>query len=397
MTSTSSNSNGERLAFLKVATASPDFENVDIEGIPDDYSGPTFVKKDYVYNTVTAMSGKMTTFVCPPTMAAAYYTSAVDLTPLGEIPDAGYSASFISTQFPDAKSLFVGAGLLVANNIVNNTSNVVRARALGHSAELVCLNNAFNQYGSITTYKTPVLREVITEVDSVGDDFAKYQLTGTSSLVTPIVFSEANVQPVREGSYAVAMSRAAEFAFAPVLDDTAINTIFEGFADANSPIVPGRIQFKGPAVVWDNSFDSIVFRIVVPPGVENQSFVIKIYRTWELQPAANTLAASLAHSSPPADPRSIQMYHAIARELPVSVPAKDNPDFWNRVVDTLHTGAGLLSKVPVIAPYAKGVHAFTTLGKNLLGSRKPKAKAHARVAVAPPRRMVKKSVRKGKR
>jgi len=398
---TSLANNRSDVAFLKVATASPDFENVDIEGIPDSFSGPTFVKKDYAYTSVTAPAGRVTYVLVPPTMGVAYYTVSVDLVN-GEMPSVNdyfgaRTLNFKGTTFPDAGSLFPGVNIPDAR--VTNSNNVVRGRMMGQSAELVVLNNAFHQYGSITTFKTPLNRTVIEEFDTVNDTFGRYQIVGTPALVAPIVFSNANVAPVREGSYAVAMSREAEFNFADVLDDVSLSSKFEGYV-ATPPTTSAPAVLLGPAVLWDNGFDSIVFRIVVPPSVETQSFILKVYKTWELQPAANSLAASIAHASPPQDERALKMYHQISRDIPVSVPAKDNPDFWNKVVDGLHSASGALSNVPIVSKYAQGVHALTTLGKNL-GRKKSKPKPVVQVVKAatkkPPARRKPKGQPKRKR
>lgn len=394
---TSLANNRSDVAFLKVATASPDFENIDIEGIPDSFSGPTFVKKDYAYTSVTAEAGRVTYVIVTPTMGVAYYIAAVNLVN-GEMPapndyNTTRALNFRGVTFPDAGSLFPGVN--TSDPKVTNSNNVVRGRMMGQSAELVVLNNAFHQFGSITTFKTPLNRTLIEEFDTVSDTFARYQIVGSPALVAPIVFSNANVAPVREGSYAVSMSREAEFNFVDVLDDVSLASNFEGYL-APPPTTADPTSLVGPSVLWDNGFDTIVFRIVVPPNVDTQSFILKVYKTWELQPAANSLAASIAHASPSQDERALAMYHQISREIPVSVPAKDNPDFWNKVLDGLHSASGALSTVPIISKYAQGVHALTTLGKNLR-RKKSKPKPNNRVVKKQPQRRRRKGPPKRRR
>jgi hypothetical protein len=381
MTSTTINTSTttpDDVAFLKVATSAPDYENLPVEGIPDSYSGPTYVKKDYIYTTVSAQPGQITYFVVTPTAGVAYYTWSYDLDAEGQIPFPPISVNAKSTVFPDALSLFEGCAPGVVGRC-NNTTTTARGRLMGQGAELACLNNSLLQYGSITTFKSPLDRILTPEFESSGLDVSKYRINGCAAIFRPVVNSEATVTPVRDGSYAVSMNREADFEFAPVLDDVGEDQVFQGYTEANVPS-PGenyQVNFLGPSVLWDNGFDSIVFRIVVPPsdsgGTINpvpQSFVMKVFKTWEFQPVANSLLHSLAHASPDLDQRTINIYHQMSKELPVSVPASQNPDFWNKVVDGLHDTSGVLSGVPILQPYAKGVHALTTLGRNLMNRRR---------------------------
>ena len=369
-----STTNSNDVAFLKVATSAPDFENLPIEGVPDSYSGPTFVKKDYVYNTVTALPGQVTYFVVTPTAAVAYYSTAYDLDENGNVPpvppDGQNMAGFV---FPDAATIFGGAGVDTTGR-ANNCTNAVRARLLGQGAEMVCLNNSLLQYGSLATFKTPIERVYTPSFDSGGLRIAQPRLNGVSAIFKSVITSEASVTAVREGSYAVTMNREADFEFADVLDDVALDSVFQGYGpDEVVPIGEGQnVDFKGPAVVWDNGFDTIVFRVVVPPagpGLSSvpQDFILKVFKTWEMQPAMNSLLHTLAHSSPALDQRTINMYHAMSKELPVSVPASQNPDFWNKILDGLHETSDVMKNVPILQPYAKGVHALTTLGRNIRG------------------------------
>jgi hypothetical protein len=79
---------------------------------------------------------------------------------------------------------------------------------------------------------------------------------------------------------------------------------------------------------------------------------------------------SLSSLSPPEDKRAIQLYKAIQRELPVAVPARDNPDFWDTVLGAVNQASNLLP-----GPYksaAKGVHA---IGSAIHNGNKKKGKA----------------------
>ena len=109
-------------------------------------------------------------------------------------------------------------------------------------------------------------------------------------------------------------------------------------------------------VSFDNGFDTIVFRIDVPTGVTDQSFLLKTWKIFEYQPTFNSLLYSLASLSPPEDKRALALYNTIQRELPVAVPAKDNPDFWDAILGTVKEVSNLLP-----GPFkavGKGVHAI---------------------------------------
>lgn len=359
-----------------MATASPDFENLPLEGVPDDYSGPTFVKKDYVYTTLSVPGGttgnnSVTHIFVTPTAAVSHYTSDSVQIPVGtsvrqkmdqeSLPATGFT-------FPDAGSLFPAAEIKTPSaNYFNNTTNVVQGRVIGHSAELVCVNNAFTQFGTIGSFKTPLIREVIP-----GRDNSNLRIAGVHALYADPLSSECNLAPVRDGCYMVGMSKESEFQFADVLEDVAGFSEFDGTnTAAESAAIPAVTKFTGPAVAWDNGFDTLVFRITVPPEVAAQSFILKVWRTWEYKPVANSLAHSISHASPPHSERTVELYHEIAKNLPVSVPAKMNPDFWQTVLTAVRNGSELLSHVPLpkIAAVAKGVHVVSALAEDIVKKR----------------------------
>ena len=347
--------------FLKTATASPDYENLQLEGIPDSYSGPTFVKKDYVYTSVTVDAGTTKWLVMTPTAGVAYYEGVQAGSPDPTVTLSMFAdGSTIGGIFPDAATLYPGCGApaVAPDYRMPNTGEVVQGRILSHSAEIVCVNNAFNQYGTITTFKTPLTR-IVAENQGV----STYEIGGGPALLKDPVSSEANVVPVREGSYSVAMSREADFNFYDVLDDVAQNSTY-GFLQDDKIVDSRSGSVKGPAVLWDNGFDSIVFRVTVPQGVPAaQSFILKVWRVWELQPAASSLAHSISHASPACEPNTLRLYHEMSKNLPVSVPERDNPDFWNTVLDGVNATSGILAEMdmPLVSGIAKGVHAVTHL------------------------------------
>lgn len=349
-------------AFLKTATASPDYENLPLEGVPDSYSGPTFVKKDFVYTTVEVAAGETRWFVMTPTAGVAFYEAAqATIDPTLSLPFE-YTVGGAGGVFPDSETLFPGVGTAsVGNGQVSNSGEIVQGRMVSHSAEIVTTNNAFNQYGTITSFKTPLTR-VLAPPNGASTGNTQFHIAGCPALFKNPISSEANVAPVREGSYSVAMSREADFNFYDVLDNYLIGSRANSNQEAKVDSQIG--YFQGPAIIWDNGYDSIVFRVTVPAdSPASQGFILKIWRVWEFQPAASSLAHSIAHASPTHEPRAIAMYHEMAKNLPVSVPSKDNPDFWNRLLDTVSSTSAVLSGMPVpgVAGAAKGVHAVTKM------------------------------------
>lgn len=365
-------------AFLKLATAAPDFENLDTEGIPDDFSGPTFCMKDFAYFTVGAEAGKVTYFVMHPTSGVAYSTVSYDLNPDGSVPYSNDplvmpALNFKGVDFPNADDLFDGA------DNPYNTANISSGRMMASSAELVSLNNAFTQYGSISTIKTPCKRVLSEQVP----DVAQYHITGVRQFLLPALQNGSTIGAVREGSYAVAMNRESEFNFYDTIDD------FISTTETSAMQTKTRTcQFEGMMPNWDNGYDSIIFRIVVPAGVDDQAFILKVWRAWEYQPVANSFVASLAHSSPPKDPRIMNLYHELSRNLPVAVPAKDNPDFWMTMLDVIDTTSEVLSAFPVVGPIARGVHAVTSVVERAVHRKKNRNK---KKPASKPRKPVKKN------
>lgn len=356
-------------ALLKTATAAPDFEQAELEGIPDNYNGPTVVKKDYIFQTVVAAAGHATYFIVPPTAGTSHYrmgyTPGIEnLNPLTGNPLTDGDI-FIGQNYPDSAQIFPGAESL---SEVNNSAQLSKGRLMALSAELNCVTNSFNQYGTISCWKTPLARTTA-PYDQVGVDVSDNLLiTGGQGLVKVALGSQAYVAPVREGAYSVSMNREQDFSFYPVLDELFKSSETKAIIEAGD-----NLTFIGCSPVFDNGFDSIIFRIDVPPGTQDQSFVLKIWKVWEYQPTFNSLLYNFAHLSPNVDESSLALYRAMCRELPTAVSDKQNPDFWDAVLAGVQESSNLLGGMPGFAGLAgKGVHAITNLVRQRRSRRRAK-------------------------
>lgn len=340
--------------FLKTATAAPDFVSTDLEGIPDHFSGPSVIKKDFAFQTIDCPAGKATYLVVAPTACVAYYRPQVPPDVGAPLVDATILTGF---QFPDAQYLFEGAYVTATEAKTANSTIVEKGRLMTLAAELVCTNNAFNRYGTVSAWKLPLARSAkAIDFDFPGDQ-PDLAVSGTQGFAQPVLNSAAYIQPVVEGAYAVTMNREEEFSFFPIIDGLTPQSIHPGLISEDK-----AYYFKGCAPLWDNSFDTIVFRIDVPGGVVDQSFIFKIWKAWEYQPTFNSLLYNMSHLSPQADSAALDLYRDICRELPMAVPARDNPDFWNTVLSLVKTSSKALSVLPgPVGTTAKGVHAISEL------------------------------------
>lgn len=314
----------------------------------------------------------------------AYYTCADPPATGAPILD---NAGLAPHYFPDASQMFPGVVSVVP---VSNAVQLAKGRLMALSAELNCVNNSFNQYGTISAWKTPLARTTAPE-DSSGFDYTdNLEITGTGGITRVALDSQAYVQPVRKGVYSVSMNREEEFTFYPVLDDIHKTSGCNGrFMDeAGSPTA--KVAYVGCSPVWDNGFDSIIFRIDVPPGTVDQSFVLKIWKAWEYQPTFNSLLYNFSHLSPDVDPAALALYREMVRHIPMAVPDAQNPDFWGTVLDAVNTGSGLLSAVPgPIGMAAQGAHAVSSVITRARQPRKSKnAKRVVRTAKARPKKKV---------
>lgn len=357
--------NGE--GFVKTATSAPDFELTDIEGIPDNYNGPSVIKKDYMFETITATAGKATYIIITPTAGVSYYTP--QLPPNTGVPLVD-SNVMVGHYFADAADMFAGVS---TSEEVANSDQLSKGRLMALSAELNCVNNSFNQYGTISAWKTPLSR-TIAAIDHAGFNISdNLAITGGRGLVKVALDSQAYVEPVRRGVYSVSMNREENFSFFPVLDDinrdTDIEATFEGTE---------KLHFVGAAPVFDNGFDTIIFRIDVPAGSVNQSFVLKIWKVWEYQPTFNSLLYNFSHLSPDIDNAALALYREMCRNLPTAVPDSENPDFWSTILQAVDTSTRLLSGIPgPIGAVASGVHSVSHLinqahSKRVRSTSKPK-------------------------
>jgi len=226
-------------AFIKTTTCAPDFEELEFNGIPDNHSGPTVVVRQYSTATMTAPAGTATYFIFTPQPEVALWTTSV---PTGT--DWVNGQDLAALLFPKSGQIFANAVTTSVPGVVggSNSSQISALRLVTSSAELNCLNNAFNQYGSITTWKVPL--KAVTQhrhpFPSAGQEGElELVINGIEGVTRQIVGSTSYSRPVRDGTYAVTMNREDEFDFVPIRDSESVNSVHSAYYDTPPAASPG--------------------------------------------------------------------------------------------------------------------------------------------------------------
>lgn len=355
--------------FLKHATASPDFTGN--AQIPDGSSDPTFTMRFTIQKVLTAPVNQTTIIVCMPTVPAAYYWASYIPDTDGNMP---VNTILTPVDYTQCETLFPEYYQPNPTTSVNSRE-VTSGRVVSRAAELVCATNPLKQDGSITSFKTPLQL-----VNSPGPGTApgvlvdtRLAITGAKALSADLATTGAYMQFVKEGAYSTAFNRtggAGDFPFHPVYNNVGSGVTVEAPYETDGKTLEEYLFKSGPCFM-DNNFDTIVYKIV-PGGTDPQTFIIKSWISIEFSTNYGSLLRTLSSFPPPRDEKAFRLYGEIEENLPIAVPAKDNPNFWSTMLSLIKPTSGLLSVLPGIGgKIAKGVHAFSTVLDKKSGANNP--------------------------
>lgn len=345
--------------FLKHATASPDFTGN--AQIPDGSGNPTFTQRFTIQQTVVCPAGKVTVIVCTPTVPAAFYMTSYVPDSSGNMPASTilYPIDYIQCQtlFPEYYAGTPGPTV--------NTRQVTSGRVVSRASELVCATNPLKQDGTIISYKTPLeLTNAPSPIVSPGVlEQSKLLISGGKSLQTGAATTGSYMQFVKEGAYSTVFNRtggAGDFPFHPVYDNIGVGITVEAPYEADAKILEEYLFKSGPCFM-DNNFDSMVYKIS-PGGADPQTFIIKSWISIEFTTVYGSFLNNISTFPPPRDEKAFRVYGELEENLPVAVPAKDNPNFWQDMLSIIRPVSGLTSALPgIVGTVSKGIHAFSTI------------------------------------
>lgn len=321
-------------SFLKCAFAPPDFIGNDVGGVPDDFRGPSLVKKHRLVNTFNLTSSATDYYyLVAPTPGVAFWFMA---NPAGT--GVTSTSTFAPFYYSDFASMF---GATTGNEAANI---VTKYRLVSQHIELVPCVNDMSWTGNIQCFKAPVTMTL----DGSGAT-TRYTVTGLTA------FNSTNANqytaPFKAGVYAAAYNTGATFDFNAIIENQAALPSATG--------VPGDWgQLNGCVVGMDPQFESILIRVTGVTSTAN-TMIIKTWSCVEYQCSPGNLLYEFCAISP-TDKLAMDLYREIILGLPVGVPYYQNEGFWDRVLKIIQRIAGPLSMVPgPIGGIASGVNLLT--------------------------------------
>jgi len=311
------------MAFLQDAFAPPDFQQLEVYGVPDKFVGKTICKQHMYSGTVTMDSeaGIDTIVIVPPVPGYAYFAAQI---PQGEAAD---EATFEGVSFFDAP---VDFGTTVGSTSINYS----KFRVVALSCEINIVSNPLTTSGSIAVARTPMSLDP--QATSLGTAMT-YLVTGNKGIDATLAQAQY-IKPSHIGAYAVAIHDQPDWEFKPIL--TGLGQI-RSVDDSDADFLMTSNGAQGISGIGDH--DTLVFRL---SGQEpSTKFAIQVWMTVEYQVQPNSALVAFAHASPGEDPMAMHHYRCMAQAIPPAVPSRENAGFWNMLSGVVSGVGSFLGKV----------------------------------------------------
>lgn len=317
-------------AFLKDAFAPPDFQHIDVRGVPDEFNGRTLVRQ-HVLTMPSVQLGSSNTIgellVFLPTPGIACWRGHVT----GSIPP-GPGFTLFPYLFPDSLQLFPPQ-TTTGPNVPSNFSDF---RYLSGAIEVISNDPVLTVQGSINVIKT--------RISLTKDNDGNILITGDEGFAAVFNRSEYSGK-YSDGAYSVALNTQPDWEFTPMLSRTTSESAGKyddvkgtgGYTfSASTGSAPTDPSFP---ILGVGSLEAIVIWIQAPAAIGSDWFrTLRVWQTVEYKVQPQSLLYPSAISSPPYDPMALAAYRAMTQLVPVAVIVAQNANFWTRLLGFLGKG-----------------------------------------------------------
>jgi len=310
--------------FLKCAFAPPDFSNTGVTGVPDQFRGPTLLKKHRLVSQLALSAANDYYILLAPVPGFSVFTAAVATgTPIV----AG--TVFLGTPYSDFTNLFA-----TPTTVADQVNSF---RFISNHIEVISNNNQMTWSGNISVFKMPI--KVSFRAAGVTSLADQIQITGLQSVNS----TNANMYngKLYDGAFSYAFSSSSTFNFCEILENLIQIPMA---ADTSDFGILGTTGVTVPIPGFDNGFETVLVKI---SGMNQaQSVTLKTWACVEYTPLDTSALYEYSNISPQYDAAAMAAYREIALSLPIAVPVVMNAGMWERVLRILRSITGIGSALP---------------------------------------------------
>lgn len=335
------------MTFLKAAFAPVDFGVLDVQGVPDVFTGTSLIKHHTLRSTISITSAGWYSILVAPVPGIAYFSTN------------GYKQddSFVmmASSYPDTPEMF---GTITGSD---TTWNVMQSRHISNVVEIRPTSSIVTNAGHIICAKLAVplnpmyLSDPAVETPPTGKGYwalasQAEHLAIDLTFMNPdrLTRGEFYMGHINDGLYSVA-ANTGDWSFKPIfkavesippasmtyLQYDTTTMVAEKIAYKAMKAPDGRLKVVSdgtrPLPGW-NEHECIAILIKADAAC---AFTVETHSVVEYIPNPSSMLYPYATPSAPPSPLALAAYAEVAGLLPVAVGYTQNADFWDRVSDIL--------------------------------------------------------------
>jgi hypothetical protein len=331
------------MAFLRAAFAPVDFPQLAVEGVPDNYTGPSVVKQHSYVTQISLPAASHLNIAVLPTPGHAFWYTTTDTGSNWSANNYGDYGSCFPTVRGDSGSVFS------------------RFRYIGQCIELRPTSAVVSNAGMITAARVPitVVNRALRDEDCINFPSA------LGTMVRYVDMSPASsdgytqgacyTSHVNDGLYSVALNDGnwqfedtwtGEAAVPPLQVRDTLGATHD-FNAKNGRLAPGSAS----PLMGFGHLNAIAIKVTNDASTP-LTFTVICRAIIEYIPDPYSIVYNMARPSPPHDVMALDAYSDVCSTLPPGVPYSQNADFWEKVWNFLRGALSGASKVaPAFGPY----------------------------------------------